>query len=64
VLRGFTPTGTPEEVVAALRSPIDTFADERDVHLVVRLHYPGMGLEDAAAAVELFAAEVIPALRR
>jgi probable F420-dependent oxidoreductase len=63
-LRGFTPTGTPEEVVAALRSPIDTFADERDVHLVVRLHYPGMGLEDAAAAVELFAAEVIPAFRR
>jgi hypothetical protein len=50
-------------VASALRSPIDTFAGERDVHLVVRLHYPGMELEDAAAAVELFAAEVIPALR-
>ena len=35
----------------------------RDVHLVVRLHYPGMGIETAARAIELFAAEVLPALR-
>jgi probable F420-dependent oxidoreductase len=62
-LRGSTPTGTPSEVAEALRSPIDAFAAERDIHLIVRLHYPGMALEPAADAVELFAAEVLPALR-
>jgi hypothetical protein len=30
---------------------------------VVRLHYPGMDLETASRATELFAAEVVPALK-
>jgi hypothetical protein len=29
----------------------------------VRLHYPGMDLDTAARAVELFAAEVLPPLK-
>ena len=63
-LRRSTPHGTPEEVAAALRPTVRAFADERDVELVVRLHYPGMDLETAAAAVELFASEVMPDLVR
>jgi hypothetical protein len=38
-------------------------AGDRDVHLVVRLHYPGMDLETAARAVELFASDVLPTLK-
>jgi len=30
---------------------------------VVRLHYPGMDLETAGRAVELFGEEVVPALK-
>jgi hypothetical protein len=38
-------------------------ADRDELHLVVRLHYPGMDLATAARATELFAAEVSPVLR-
>jgi probable F420-dependent oxidoreductase len=61
-LRLSTPAGTPEEVVAALLPTVREFGD-RDLHLVVRLHYPGMDLETAATAVELFASDVLPALK-
>ena len=61
-LRLSTPAGTPEEVLARLLPLVRAF-DDRDLHLVVRLHYPGMDLETAARAVELFAAEVTPALK-
>ena len=61
-LRAVTPVGTPAEVIESLR-PMLALARERNVHLIVRLHYPGMPLEPAASAVELFAEEVIPALR-
>jgi hypothetical protein len=37
--------------------------DDRDLQLVVRLHYPGMDLETAARAVELFASDVLPTLK-
>ncbi len=46
-----------------LKEIVAPFADHPDVHLVVRLHYPGMDLDTAARAVELFAAEVMPALK-
>lgn len=62
-LRRWTAAGTPEEVVLALRPLVETFGDDRDLHLVVRLHYPGMALETAADAVELFGRKVLPALR-
>lgn len=62
-LRRWTPVGTPEEVTRALRPLVDAHGDRPEFHLIVRLHYPGMALETAARAVELFAGEVIPALR-
>ncbi len=62
-LRRWTVAGSPQEVVAALRPLVEAFGGRRDLHLVVRLHYPGMDLDTAAAAVELFAGSVLPALR-
>jgi probable F420-dependent oxidoreductase len=61
-LRLSTPAGPPDEVARALLATIRA-AGDRDVHLVVRLHYPGMDLETASRATELFAAEVMPALK-
>ena len=58
-----TPTGTPSEVAHALRPWVETFGDRREFHLIVRLHYPGMDFATASRAVELFGAEVIPALK-
>lgn len=61
-LRLSTHAGTPEEVLQALVPVVRRFAD-RDLHLVVRLHYPGMDLDTAVRAVELFASDVVPALK-
>lgn len=63
-LRRWTPIGTPEQVTQALLPMVTAFGQGRDLHLVVRLHYPGMDLADASAAVELFGREVLPALQR
>ena len=62
-LRAMTPAGSPEEVLRAVRPLVDAFADRRDFHFVVRLHYPGMDRETSARAVELFGEEVLPALK-
>ena len=61
-LRASTPAGTPQEVLAALLPLVRAFG-ERDLHLVVRLHYPGTDLETAARAVEIFASDVMPVLK-
>jgi alkanesulfonate monooxygenase SsuD/methylene tetrahydromethanopterin reductase-like flavin-dependent oxidoreductase (luciferase family) len=61
-MRTWTPAGTPEEVLRALRPLAEAFGD-RELHLIVRLHYPGMDLEPAARAVELFGQEVLPSLK-
>ena len=61
-LRLSTPAGTPEDVVGSLL-PLIRAAGDRDVHLVARLHYPGMDLPTASRAVELFATDVLPALK-
>jgi probable F420-dependent oxidoreductase len=61
-LRLSTPAGPPEDVARALLATIRA-AGDREVHLVVRLHYPGMDLETASRATKLFAAEVVPALK-
>jgi probable F420-dependent oxidoreductase len=61
-MRGWTPSGTPEHVTGALRPLVDAFGHLR-LDLIVRLHYPGMGFETAAKAVELFGEEVLPALK-
>ncbi len=62
-MRSSTVAGEPAEVVSALRPLIEGLGARRDVHLIVRLHYPGMDFDTASRAVELFAAEVMPALR-
>ena len=62
-LRTATPAGTPDEVVRALRPTVEGLADAGDVELIVRLHYPGMDLDTAARAVELFGELVLPALK-
>ena len=61
-LRASTPTGAPREVLVALLHLVRAFGD-RDLHLVVRLHYPGMDLETVARAVETFARDVMPLLK-
>lgn len=62
-LRRWTPCGTPDEVTSALRPLVEAVGADRDLRLVVRLHYPGMPLETAAEAVELFGRKVLPALK-
>ena len=58
-----TPGGSPEQVLDKLGPWIQAFGRRR-LTAVYRLHYPGMTYEQAAPAVELFAAQVAPALRR
>ena len=62
-LRRTTPAGDRHAVLRALRPIVDAFAGRDDFHLIVRLHYPGMGFDTAARAIELFGAEVLPALK-
>jgi probable F420-dependent oxidoreductase len=62
-LRAATPSGTPEDVIAALRPKVASLAESRVVDLVVRLHYPGMDFDTAARAVELFGERVLPSLK-
>ena len=62
-MRRTTPAGPPAAVAATLRPLVEAFAGRDVFHLVIRLHYPGMDFETASRAVELFAEEVIPALK-
>jgi probable F420-dependent oxidoreductase len=62
-LRASTPAGGPNELVQGLRPTVEALAEGRTVDLIVRLHYPGMDLDTAARAVELFGERVLPALR-
>lgn len=55
--------GTPEAVVEAARPWIERLGD-RELHVIFRLHYPGMRRLQAEAAMRLFAERVAPALRR
>lgn len=54
-------SGTPDAVAERLCEWTSALAHRRFV-LVVRLHYPGMSLDRSAAAIELFAARVLPQL--
>jgi alkanesulfonate monooxygenase SsuD/methylene tetrahydromethanopterin reductase-like flavin-dependent oxidoreductase (luciferase family) len=54
--------GTPGQVVAAAQPWLGAFG-QRDLHVIFRLHYPGMPASVAADAMRLFAAEVIPQLK-
>lgn len=55
--------GTPDQVVAAIGPWLEAYG-RRDLTVVFRLHYPGMTRAQARPAVELFAQEVMPALKR
>ena len=63
IVQARTASGTPEQVVERMRPWIEEFGD-RQLHAVFRLHYPGMTRAEAAPAVDLFAREVIPELKR
>ena len=62
-IRVRTVAGTPADVIQQIRPWVQEFG-ARELHVIVRLHYPGMRAEEAERAVRLFAAEVIPPLRR
>lgn len=62
-LRALTAAGDRHEVIRELRPLADAFGARGEFHLVVRLQYPGMDLETAARAVELFGEEVLPVLK-
>jgi alkanesulfonate monooxygenase SsuD/methylene tetrahydromethanopterin reductase-like flavin-dependent oxidoreductase (luciferase family) len=55
--------GTPAEVSEQARPWIEEFG-HRELHVLLRLHYPGLRREAAEAALRLFAAEVIPRLKQ
>jgi alkanesulfonate monooxygenase SsuD/methylene tetrahydromethanopterin reductase-like flavin-dependent oxidoreductase (luciferase family) len=58
-----TIMGTPQQVVEQLTPWIEKFAS-RNLRPVFRLHYPGMTRAQAQPAIELFASEVMPWLRK
>ncbi len=58
-----TVSGTPEQVVERMRPWLEEFGG-RDLVAVFRLYYPGMTYAEAAPAVQLFAREVLPQLKR
>jgi alkanesulfonate monooxygenase SsuD/methylene tetrahydromethanopterin reductase-like flavin-dependent oxidoreductase (luciferase family) len=55
-------SGTPEQVVLRLTPWVEVLRHRRFT-LGVRLYYPGMRLESAVGALELFAQQVLPRLR-
>lgn len=55
--------GTPDEVIEQARPWVEAFPGRR-MHVLFRLHYPGMTGTDAEPAIRLFGSAVIPALRR
>src|SRR2546428_750261 len=62
-LRRSTVTGTPQEVAHVLRPFVEAFGTRSELHLIVRLHYPGMDFPTASRAMELFAERAMPALK-
>lgn len=59
-----TAFGTPEEVFEFLKPLAPVLGRYPESHLVLRLHYPGMGAEPAARAIDLLATEVAPRLKQ
>ena len=62
-LRASTLAGSAKDVARALRPLVNAFAGSKELHLIVRLHYPGMDLTTASRALEAFGEDVLPALR-
>jgi alkanesulfonate monooxygenase SsuD/methylene tetrahydromethanopterin reductase-like flavin-dependent oxidoreductase (luciferase family) len=55
--------GDPASVAERLEPLAAAYAGEREHHLMVRLHMPGMSREDAEQQLRSFAHEVMPRLR-
>jgi probable F420-dependent oxidoreductase len=62
--RRATAAGTPDDVAHALEPFVHSFGGRAEADLIVRLHYPGMGFDDAARAVTLLGERVLPTLRQ
>jgi len=62
-IRRTTAFGTPAQVIEALRPIVEVLSRYPESHLVLRLYYPGMTADTAAAAIRSFATEVAPSLR-
>lgn len=63
-IRKITPFGTPDQVVEQLQPTVEALLGYPESHLIVRLHYPGMNLDEGTSAIELFGREVAPRLRK
>ena len=61
-LRARTVFGTPDDVIEQVTPWIEEFAN-RELHVIFRLHYPGMRLADAEPAMNVFAESAAPRLR-
>jgi alkanesulfonate monooxygenase SsuD/methylene tetrahydromethanopterin reductase-like flavin-dependent oxidoreductase (luciferase family) len=61
--RALSVWGDPEKVAAGLAEYVRAFAGDREHHLMVRLHYPGMSAAEAEEHIQLFAESVAPRLR-
>jgi hypothetical protein len=55
--------GSPGQVIEAVRPWVEAFPG-RDLHIIFRLHYPGMTRGEAAEAMRLFARDVAPTLKQ
>jgi alkanesulfonate monooxygenase SsuD/methylene tetrahydromethanopterin reductase-like flavin-dependent oxidoreductase (luciferase family) len=55
--------GNPATVAAALEPLASAFASDREHHLVVRMHQPGVPRAELIRQLRLFATDVIPQLR-
>lgn len=62
VLRARSIVGTSADVIEQTRPWIEEFG-HRELHVVMRLHYPGMTAKDTVPAVLRLAGEVLPGLR-
>ena len=58
-----TIVGTPADVLDSLRPWVSDFGSGREQHVVVRLAFPGLAVDETAEAARLFAEQVIPGLR-
>jgi len=61
--RALMIAGTPADVAAQLRRWIDAVLPRHDLHLIVKLHYPGATLAETTRVLELFGRDVMPVLR-
>ncbi len=62
-IRRLAQVGNAEQLVSQLGPWIQGFRD-RNLHAILRLHYPGINLETATHAIRVFSTDVMPRLRK